>query len=134
MSEDWGAIADEVSEAIKSVGSTVSGHFSTLVKKGPNIGEESDPTYGPDDLYDIVILEGKVVTRDQEGNLLEKIIRTITVSTEGLSTVKPEKNDKIAIGVKSADYDSFSETHVIEAVKPLQPAGVVVLYKLDIQT
>ena len=132
MSEDWTAIAAEVAAAIKSVGSTDAGFICTLIQAGNEYGSNSDPVLGPNVLTEIVVLDFEQAQRNRDGTLTETTKRTLTVSTEGLGAIVPAKGDRVAIGILKSDVTSATETHIIGEVRPLAPAGVAVLYEVDL--
>lgn len=132
MSEDWAAIAAEVAAGIKSVGATDTGFISTLIQKGLGYGADNDPIFGPDILTEIIVLDSEQKQRNRDGTLTETTLRMLTISTEGLGSVVPSKNDWVAIGVRSADVTDATEKHALGEVRPLAPAGVVVLYEADL--
>ena len=60
------------------------------------------------------------------GNLIERSMKTLYVSTEGLSVV-PEQKDRVS-------FDLGVSSQPILAVRPLQPAGPtqVIMYEVDL--
>lgn len=132
MSEDWAKIAADAAEGIKSVAPTDNGFICTLIQTGEEIGTKSDPLFKPDVKTAIIALDFDEIVRNRDGSLTETKLRTLTISTEGLGGVVPSKDDRVAIGVVPADVTDETETHTLGEVRPLAPAGVVVLYEADL--
>lgn len=115
---------------------------AVLRKAGWRSGPDNDPTFTEGATFTVraVDLDQRVVYR--EGVMVQEATRTIYVSTEGLPSVAgqavvPEKSDKIAIigegdeGMATDEGLFRARSHEIVAVKPLAPAGVVVMWQCD---
>ena len=115
---------------------------AVLRKAGWRSGPDNDPTFTEGASFTVraVDLDQRVVYR--EGVMVQEATRTIYVSTEGLPSVAgqavvPEKNDRIAIigegdeGITTDDGLFRAKSHEIVSVKPLAPAGVVVMWQCD---
>lgn len=117
------------------------GSPALLRKPGWRSGPDNDPTFTEGASFTVraVDLDQRVVYR--EGVMVQEATRTLYVSTEGLPSVAgqmvvPEKSDRIAIigeGDEGMATDAGlfqARSHEIVSVKPLAPAGVVVMWEL----
>ena len=137
MAEDWSGIAGEVEAALASIGDTSqpNGFPATLRKPAgaapanPWELPSGDPTY-----YQVIVMVSDKELRDVNGTLIGMTKRTITIS--GAAGVVPSDDDKIILG-QALDYvdaetDAGLAWEEIMTVRPLAPAGVVVLYDLEL--
>jgi hypothetical protein len=90
--------------------------------------EPADPANDPTD-YAVTAVEDVKEIRDMTGNLIGVQKRTLTIDATG---VAPLKSDVIAVGVAPDDVTSDTAFEEILAVKPLAPAGTVLLYELSL--
>ena len=117
------------------------GSAALLRKPGWRSGPDNDPTFTEGATFTVraVDLDQLVVYR--EGVMVQEATRTLYVSTEGLPSVAgqmvvPEKSDRIAIigeGDEGMATDAGlfqARSHEIVSMKPLAPAGVVVMWEL----
>ena len=136
MAEDWTSIAAEVDEAIRSVGSTDDGYAVTLRKISTSGGSIYDPAAGTTTpgYTTMRVIESETRERDRQGNLVGTKRRTLTVAA--VYGVVPQKADKIALGMTKAEVEAAGDTAVewqeIDEVYPLSPAGMAVLYEIDL--
>lgn len=130
MAEDWNAIAEEVAEAIRSVSDTSQpgGYPAVLRRAGPVTGDEWNPTPSAPTYLTIHVIEDSREMRDANGTLIGQTVRTLT--TTAVPGIVPSDDDTIAVGV--SDGASATEWLEIAAVRPLAPAGVAVLYEIDL--
>lgn len=129
MAEDWNAIAAEVAGAIRSVASTDEGIPVTL--RIPTFsGPEYDPVEGPPVYKTLYCVEGFREIRDQAGTLIGQTRHTLTVNAD--ADAIPLKSHRVAIGVTADAASDTSAWIEIAEVRPLSPAGVPVLYELDL--
>jgi len=131
MSEDWSAVAAEVAEAIASVGdvSQPQGCPATLRKMTAGGGDPwnpGDPTPTDTTLRVVETINQK---RDRDGALIGEPRRTLLVAVSG---VVPSDDDTIAVGIEAADVASDTVFENIIEVRPLSPAGVDLLYEIDL--
>lgn len=132
MAEDWAGIAAEVDAAIKSIGSTDEGFPCTVrvppagVPAGPGEPPSGEPTY-----FTITVVDDRQRQRDINGTLVGTTRRTLTAGA--LSGV-PTKACTIAVGIKAEDAGPASPWEEILEVRPLSPAGVTLLYEIDLAT
>ena len=135
MPEDWTAVAAEVELAIRSVGdiSQPNGYPATLRRETIAGGVPWDPTSGtPTITYTTLrVLDFSEEQRDRDGTLIGVTKRTLTVGTG--AGVVPGDDDTIAVGIEAADASESSAWVAITAVRPLSPAGVDLLYEVDLQ-
>ena len=130
MSEDWNAIAAEVGDAIRSIGQDTGGYPITLRIPGAVTGPSYDPTFGDPTYLQLHGVEDYQRIKDQAGTLIGQTMHTLMVTADG-GTV-PLKSHKIALGVLVADASESSAWVEIAEVRPLSPAGIAVLYELDL--
>lgn len=132
MSEDWNAIALEVEEAIRSVGdaSQPDGYPVTLRIPGAITGPPYDPVEEPPTYKSLRCIEGYQEIRDQSGTLIGQTKHTLTVTAK--PDVVPMKNYRVALGLTSEAVSEASQWVEIAEVRPLAPAGVTVLYEIDL--
>lgn len=119
MAEDWTAIAAEVSAAIAEVG------FSATVTRkgagGPTSPIMVDFTKVPEpDTFTVTVIDDGIKDRYVQGSLVTRKARVLTVSTAGAT---PQKDDTITVR---------GDEHQIEAVMPLAPGGVDLLYEVEL--
>ncbi|HEV7435342.1 MAG TPA: hypothetical protein VGO22_10785 [Pseudorhizobium sp.] len=132
MPEDWNAISAEVADAIRSVSdvSQPSGYPVTLRIPGEVTGPEWDPQPGEPVYKTLYAVEGFQEVRDASGTLIGQTRHTLTVTAD--PDAVPMKSHQVAVGVKAEDVGADTAFVEIIEVRPLAPAGVAVLYELDI--
>lgn len=137
MAEDWTSIAAEVEQALASIGDTSqpNGYPATLRRAGARTGgPDYAPTYGDPTYYQVIVMVSDKEMRDVNGTLIGMTKRTVTIS--GAAGVVPSDDDKIVLGSHLTFVDAETDEAVawqgIAAVRPLSPAGVEVLYDLDL--
>ena len=135
MAEDWGSVAQEVEQALRSIGDTTepNGHPAVIRKAGSGEPENPwDPPGGTPTYHQVVVLISDQELRDINGTLIGQTKRTVTIS--GAAGVVPSDDDTIVLGMTEAQVVAVGEDdvawHEIETVKPLSPAGVAVLYEI----
>lgn len=134
MSEDWNAIAAEVADAIRSVGdvSQPNGYPVTLRIPGAVTGPPYDPTIGPPTYKTLYAVEGYQEIRDQSGTLIGQTRHTLTVNADPQAI--PLKSYTVALGITAEEASESSTWVEIIEVRPTAPAGVVLLYDMDLVT
>jgi hypothetical protein len=135
MSEDWAAVAAEVTAAIRSVSdvSQPGGYPVTLRIPGTFTGPEYDPTGTTPPTYKtLYCVEGFQEIRDQSGTLIGQTKHTLTVTAD--PDAVPLKDHKVAIGITAEQASESSAWVDIVEVRPVKPAQIAVMYELDIQT
>ena len=126
--ENWAAIAAEVNDAIKSIASTIDGFPATIRRKADNGGDPWNPTTSS--TYTTVrVLEENKRVRSVDGTYVDIIKRTLTMAATGFV---PQKADDVAVGVTASEASDASDWVVITEVRTLAPAGVAVLYELEL--
>ncbi|MCJ8519014.1 hypothetical protein ABID21_001921 [Pseudorhizobium tarimense] len=133
MPEDWSAIAAEVADAISSVSdvSQPDGYPVTLRIPGATDPDRPwDPTIGPPIYRTLYAVEGFQEIRDQSGTLIGQTRHTLTVTADPEAV--PMKSHQVAINLKAEDATEASPWVEIAEVRPLSPAGVAVLYEIDL--
>ena len=137
MAEDWASIAAEVETAIRSIGHTSQsdGYPATIRREVPGAVDPAEPLIPgePTITYTtvrVVVFDKEL--RDVNGTLIGMTKRTITIS--GAAGIAPTDDDTIAEGIEAADASESSAWQEIVAVRPLAPAGIAVLYELEIAT
>jgi hypothetical protein len=132
MSEDWNAIAAEVDAALRSVGDIDQPDgFPATLRIPPDDAPANpwDPPGGTPTYAELVIVQDTREVRDVNGTLIGQSVRTLMCNATG---VVPSDDYTIAVGVKAADVTEDTVFEEILAVRPLSPAGVAVLYELDL--
>jgi hypothetical protein len=137
--EDWNAVAAEVEAALASIGDTSepNGHPAVIRKVVPGVVDPDEPWVPVTDsitYHQVVVLISDTELRDINGTLIGQTKRTVTIS--GAAGVIPHDDDRIVLGMTSAQVVAAGDTNVawkeIDTVKPLSPAGVAVLYDLTL--
>lgn len=137
MAEDWNSIAAEVEDALRSIGDVSQPNgYSATIRKDPSgpPPQPWEPPNGTPSYHKVIVLQSDKELRDINGTLIGETKRTITIS--GAAGVVPSDDDKIILG-QGLDYvdaptDAALAWEEIMAVRPLAPAGVAVLYELDL--
>lgn len=132
MSEDWNAIALEVDEAIRSVGdvSQPDGYPVTLRIPGAITGPPYDPVEEPPAYKTLHCVEGYQEIRDQSGTLIGQTKHTLTVTAKAEAI--PLKSYRVALGITAEEASEATQWVEIAEVRPLAPAGVTILYEIDL--
>ncbi len=132
MAEDWHSIALEGDEAIRSVGdiSQPDGYPMTLRIPGAITGPPYDPVEESPTYKTLYCIEGYQEIRDQSGTLIGQTRHTVTVTAR--PDVIPLKNYRVALGLTSEAVSGASQWVEIAEVRPLAPAGVAILYEIDL--
>lgn len=137
MAKDWGKIAGKVERAIKKVADTSQpdGYPATIRREVPGAVDPDEPFIPgePTITYTtvrVVVFDKEL--RDVNGTLIGMTKRTITIS--GAAGIAPTDDDTIAEGIEAADASESSAWQEIVAVRPLAPAGIAVLYELELAT
>lgn len=136
--EDWTAIAAEVEDALRSIGdaSQPEGYPATIRKAGAGAPANpwDPPPGGAPTYHKVIVLQSDKELRDVNGTLIGQTKRTITIS--GAAGVVPSDDDTIILGQALVYVDESTDAGLawqeIMAVRPLAPAGVAVLYDLDL--
>ena len=131
MSVNYTEIAAEVDEAIKSVASTDAGYPATIRRQSSTVGEPWEPTTSSAYSTSRVIEENRRV-RSADGTYVDMTKRTLTTASKG--GFVPKKSDEIAMGITDSEASDNSDWLVITEVRALSPAGVAVLYEIDLST
>lgn len=129
--EDWNTIAAEVEDAIRSIADISQPDGYPVTLRIPTVtGPEYDPVEGAPVYKTLYCVEGYQEIRDQSGTLIGMTKHTLTVTAN--ADAVPLKSYRVALGVTAEQADESSEWVEIENVKPLAPAGIVLLYDLDL--
>ena len=128
MSINWDEISAEVDAAIKSVASTDEGYPATIRRKSSTGGDPWNPSTSP--TYTTVrVLEENKRVRSVDGTYVDISKRTLTMAATGFV---PQKADDVAVGITASQATDSSDWVVITEVRTLAPAGVAVLYELEL--
>ena len=132
MAEDWNAIASEVDAALKSVADiSMPGGYPAVLRSGGNAPPANpwDPP-GGDPVYSTVyVIEGVREIRDVGGTTIVETRRTLTISAVGAI---PTKGQMVAVGITADAVTDATVWNEIIEVRPLAPAGVIVLFDVDL--
>lgn len=112
MSEDWAAIANEIADAIASVGFT-----ACLEQKVESQSSEGDAFRL---VGDITVIDDRITRRDA-GGMVTGTRRVLTIKGNG---VVPEKGWRVEVR---------GQVLRIAAVMPLAPGGVDLLFDLEVE-
>ncbi len=132
MAEDWAALAAEVDEAIRSVadiGQPEGYPAALLIPADGASAAPGGPPTGTGAYATVYCLEGVREIRDMNGSTILQTLRTLTISATGQA---PAKGQQIAVGVTADDVTNSTKWSEIAEVRPLSPAGVAVLYEVDL--
>jgi hypothetical protein len=137
MMENWTGIAAEVDEALRSIAdvSQPGGYPVTLRKVSTTGGVPWDPTSGTTTItyHTLYAVEDNREIRDINGTLIGETRKTLMVNATG---VVPSDDDRVLVGEALEFQDEATDGAVawveIAAVRPLAPAGVAVLYEIDL--
>jgi len=129
--ENWTAIAAEVDEAIKSVASTDAGYPATIRRQSSTGGDPWEPTTSTAYTTIRVIEENRRV-RSADGSYVDMVKRTLTMAATPGFTL--QRSDDVALGITASQATDESNWLVITEVRALAPAGVAVLYELELST
>jgi hypothetical protein len=141
MAKDWGSIAKKVDRAITKVADVSQpGGYPATIRRTVTVPDPDtpwDPSAGITTITYTVVraLVSDKELRDINGTLIGITKRTVTIS--GVAAIAPAQDDGIILGealefVDEAD-DASHAWQTIIAVRPLAPAGVAVLYDIDLQ-
>lgn len=137
MAEDWSGVAQEVQDALASIGDTSqpNGYPATLRKPAGSAPVNPwDPPAGDPTYHQVIVMVSDKELRDMSGTLIGQTRRTVTIS--GAAGVHPTDDDKIHLGAHLTYVDATTDEGIawqeIQAVRELAPAGVPVLYDMDL--
>ena len=129
MSVNWLEVSAEVNEAIKSVASTDEGYPATIRQQSTIGGQPWDPITSST-FTTVSVLEENRRVRAADGSYVDIIKRTLTMAA--IPGFVPQKADDVALGITANQASDSSEWVVITEVRTLAPAGVAVLYELEL--
>lgn len=132
MSEDWRSVAAEVAAAIRSVSdvSQPNGYPVTLRIPGTQTGPDYDPVIGPPTYKTLHCIEGFQEIRDASGTLIGQTRHTLTVTAD--PDIVPLKSYRVSLGITAEEASEESQWVELLEVRPLAPAGIAVLYEVDL--
>lgn len=125
MAEDWNAIAAEVTEALKDVGSTC-----VIVRSSEDYSTPWSASGKMFSTFELNVLETLQRIRDETGT---QIGVTQTVLMVSAMSVVPETDDRIALNTTVAAMNDTTKFRVIDTVASISPAGVSVLYEITLK-
>jgi hypothetical protein len=131
MSVNWLEVSAEVDEAIKSVASTDAGYPATIRRQSSSGGDPWDPATSSTYTTVRVIEESRRV-RSADGTYVDVTKRTLTTAAK--AGFVPQKSDDVAVGITASEATADSKWLVITEVRALAPAGVAVLYEIELST
>jgi len=135
MAEDWDSVAEEVAQAISSLGQEPEGHACCLRQRQDAVidpsdpdGDFSDPLAPSYNFKTVYALEGSRKNYDQNSGVLivENMIKI------GATGPVPAKKDQIAIGIKAGEQTSETKWIEIEEVETYSPGGVALYHDLKV--
>lgn len=132
MAENWEAIAAEVDAALKSVAGIGMPDGFPATLQIPPVGAPAnpwDPPSGSPTYATVYVVEGVREIRDAAGMTVVQTQRTLMVSATG---AVPAKGQSVAVGVAAEDVAPSTIWNEIAEVRPVSPAGIAVLYEVDL--
>lgn len=132
MAEDWNAIAAEVDAALRSVADIgQSGGYPAVLQSGGDVPPANpwDPPGGDPVYTTVYVIEGVREIRDINGTAILETLRTLTISATGAI---PTKGQRVAVGITADQVTDATVWNEMIEVRPLAPAGVAVLYDVDL--
>jgi hypothetical protein len=125
------SIAEEIAAGLSDAGTELGGgaFVSCLRKKVSGPTNPYDDTSATYEYSDITGLDFDRQVIDASGTLIQQTQRTLTLEATG---AEPTQADTIAVGVASDDVTADTVWSVITEVRPLAPAGVALLYEVDL--
>lgn len=118
MSEDWAAVAADVSAAMSEVGFS-----ATLTRPAPPPATPWATPSGSPQTFTITVIDGGIKTkysRADDGALIPRTVRALTIAAGGEA---PQMGDTITIG---------GVAHEATAVMPTSPGGEVVVWQVEL--
>lgn len=118
MSEDWTAVAADVSAALSEVG-----FEATLTRPAQAPATPWATPSGSPQTFAITVIDDGIKTkysRADDGALIPRTVRTLLVSADGEA---PRMGDTITIG---------GVAHEVTAVMPTAPGGEVVVWQVEL--
>ena len=79
MAKNWPAIAADVATALQEVGFT-----ATLTRRGEMTGPEYDPTYGPDEEYNVTVMQDTISLGLIDGTMIRAGDKLMMMAAEGI--------------------------------------------------
>lgn len=129
--EDWHSIAAEVDAALKSVAdiSQASGYPSTLRLPPAGAHALGEAPSGSPSYSTVFVVEGVREIKDAAGMTVLQTMRTLLIGATG---AVPTKGQAIAVGIAEAQVTNDTLWNEIAEVRPISPAGIAVLYEVDL--
>ncbi len=127
MSEDWSAIANEVSEAIASIGdvNSPSNATVTFLTRGTQSGDAWNPVFAADGTDAAPALVSDYSDDDLDDTIIKRGDKQVLVSASDV-TIVPSTKHRVRL-------HDLSEWNIIR-VQTTSPAGVDVMYKVQIRS
>lgn len=118
---DWLEVASEVQQGLIEAGTT-----GYLIEKGQPIGGGMSPEVGPDIPHECQIVISDWASEFVAASLVQVGDRRVLVSVPGLS-VTPELGMGFRFSPSGPDYQ------VVNPIRTVAPAGVPVLYEINVR-
>lgn len=117
MAEDWAAIAAEVASAIAEVGVA-----ATITRDSAGKTHPWDQPAGGATVFAVTVIDDGIRDFHAQGGLVTRRARVLTIAATGVAPIKAD-----VITLRGQDY-------VIDAVRPLAPGGVDLLFEVEIES
>jgi len=115
---DYAPLKSKAETLLAKFGQTV-----TLRRKGTRTGPSYQPIDGAPTDTSIIAVDLRKQVKDANGVLTGETRRELLVSTS--AGIEPRKDDLVQIG---------GQWHEIISVRPVDPAGTALLYKVELET
>lgn len=116
MNEDWSAVAVDVAAGLLEAGTS-----ATIVRAGTSTGPTHNPTPGVPAEHSCTVVFDQWRADQIDGTLIQRGDLKILVAASGLA-ITPTPADT---------FRHAGKDYAIINVKPLQPAGVAVMYEMQ---
>lgn len=119
MSEDWDAIAAEVSDALASVG------FEALLQRAPRkVGDPSDPIFLEGEVQSVTVMSSNFNMKDIDGTSIQAGDKLLYVATKGLLE-PPAPGDVFLISDRA---------YKVITCNSLEPGSIDLMYEVQVRT
>ena len=130
MAEDWSAVAAEVAEGIVEAGTSAS-----IIRAGVTTGPDYDPVIGPPITAACKVVYDEWKKSEIDGTLIRRGDRKVLMASSGFA-IAADKDGNFLNEPSTGDTFKDGETgkpYTIVNVSPLAPAGIVVMWELQLR-
>lgn len=132
MAENWGQIAAEVADALRSVGSTDAGYPGAIRRVEVSGGDPFDPGSGTETVtyHDCTLVVTDYSLREREASSIGAGDKKVLIGAD--VAVEPTNNDRLVIGMTAAEAAGQLGREIVR-VMPVAPAGVAVMFSCQVR-